>query len=122
MPVSITNRTLVLNAVRRACGAPNARRGRMLAVATATMAFTGLRPGEVLALQARDVNDGGAVLWVPGTKNEGGQAPNPVDAEFQTVPLGAATGKGAGQVLFDHQPQRKRASKDARKTRLDALL
>lgn len=96
--------------------------GDPLAVAAATMAFTGLRPGEAMALQARDVDDGGAVLWVPGTKTKAARRQIPVDAEFQPVLLAAATGKGAGELLFDHEPQRRRVAKDACKARRDALL
>lgn len=96
--------------------------GDPLAVAAATMAFTGLRPGEVVALQARDVDDGGAVLWVPGTKTAAAKRQIPVDAEFQPMLLGAATGKGADALLFDFEPERRRPTKDPRKARLDALL
>ena len=42
--------------------------GDPLALAAVTMAVTGCRPGEVLALRARDVDDGGSVLHVDGTK------------------------------------------------------
>lgn len=41
-----------------------------LALAAATMIVTGCRPSEVLSLRARDVDDGGALLHVYGTKTK----------------------------------------------------
>jgi integrase len=93
-----------------------------LALAAATMIVTGCRPSEVLGLRARDVDDGGAILHVYGTKTKKAKRPIPVDPAYQPILLGAATGKGADELLFDFIPERQRKSKDPGKAKRDALL
>jgi integrase len=96
--------------------------GDPLALAAATMAFCGLRPGEVLALVARDVDDGGALLHVYGTKTRAARRPIAVDPAFQPHLLEATRGKAAGDLLFDFERSRKRTNQDPAKSRKDALL
>lgn len=93
-----------------------------LALAAVTMAVTGVRPGEVLALRARDVDDGGAILHVYGTKTRAAKRSVPVDPAFQPILTGAALGKEPDAFLFDFQPERDRGHKDEGKAKRDALL
>ena len=93
-----------------------------LALAAATMIVTGCRPSEVLSLRARDVDDGGALLHVYGTKTKKAKRPIPVDPAYQPILLGAAKGKASDELLFDFIPERQRASKDHGKAKRDALL
>jgi integrase len=95
--------------------------GDPLALAAVTMAFTGCRPGEVLALKARDVDDQGAILHVRGTKTRAARRTIPVDPAFQGILLAAAHRLAPDAVLFEAAPERHRASKDASKAGLDAL-
>src|SRR5262249_34496369 len=75
------------------------------------------------ALRARDVDDGGAVLWIYGTKTERAKREVQVDPDFQPILLGAASGKAPDDLLFGFQPQRRRkVAKDPAKVRKDALL
>ena len=75
-----------------------------LALAAATMIVTGCRPSEVLSLRARDVDDGGALLHVYGTKTKKARRPIPVDPAYQPILLGAAKGKASDELLFDSFP------------------
>jgi integrase len=93
-----------------------------LALAAATMIVTGCRPSEVLSLRARDVDDGGALLHVYGTKTKKAKRPIPVDPAYPPILLGAATGKASDELLFDFVPERQRASKDQGKAKRDTLL
>jgi integrase len=92
-----------------------------LALAAVTMAVTGCRPGEVLALRARDVDDGGAILHVYGTKTRAAKRSIPVDPAFQPVLLGVATGKAPDSLLFEFEPERVRPHQDEGKAKRDAL-
>ena len=96
--------------------------GRPLALAAVTMVVTGCRPGEVLALRSRDVNDGGTILHVRGTKTKAAKRSIPIDPAFQPILMGAALGKESDALLFDFQPERERANKDEGKAKRDALL
>jgi integrase len=96
--------------------------GDPLALAAVTMAVTGCRPGEVLALRARDVDDGGAVLHVDGAKTEAARRMVHVDPAFQPMLLGIARTKAPTALLFDFEGQRSRKTKDPDKARRDALL
>ncbi|MEO8211701.1 MAG: tyrosine-type recombinase/integrase [Myxococcales bacterium] len=96
--------------------------GDPLALAAATCAFTGLRPGEVMALQARDCDDGGALLWVERGKTERAKREVEVDPQWQPVLRRQAEGKFAGDPLFPYEPTRVRASSNPVKARTDALL
>ena len=91
--------------------------GRPLALAAVTMVVTGCRPGEVLASRSRDVNDGGTILHVRGTKTKAAKRSIPIDPAFQPILMGAALGKESDALLFDFQPERERANKDARARR-----
>lgn len=77
---------------------------------------------EVLALTARDVDDGGTLLHVYGTKTGAAKRPILVDLAFQPYLLEAAQGKAPGDLLFPWTPSRKRQARDPGKGRKDALL
>lgn len=96
--------------------------GDPLALAAVTMAVTGCRPGEVMALRGRDVDDGGAVLHVDGTKTEAAERVISVDPAFQPLLLGIARTKAPTALLFEYERQRSRVTKDPDKARRDALL
>jgi integrase len=93
-----------------------------LAVAAVTMAVTGCRPGEVLALRARDVDDGGSLLHIYGTKTRAAKRSIPVESAYQPILMGAALGKEPDALLFDFEPERDRVCKDRGKAKRDALL
>jgi len=96
--------------------------GDPLAIAAVTAAVVGCRASEVLNLRARDVDDGGALLHVTGTKTRAAKRAVPVDPAFQPLLRGWASGKAPDGLLFEFEPQRVRASKDRAKARRDALL
>jgi integrase len=121
-PVSRGKKQLRIDAGRKFVTAA-IEAGDPLAMAAATMAFCGLRPGEVVALVAEDVDDDGRVLWVPGTKTAAAKREIPVDPQFTPYLVAAARGKAPDAVLFDHVPERRRRGhRDANKARKDALL
>jgi len=96
--------------------------GDPLALAAATMALTGLRPGEVMALRARDCDDGGALLWVDASKTEAGRRVVDVEEAFRPMLVALTEGKAAGDPLFAFEPRRRRANTTPTKARTDALL
>ena len=102
--------------------------GDPLAVAAATLAFCGLRPAEVLALVARNVDAGGALLHVPGTKTKAAKRKVNVDPAFAPYLLAQTEGKAPGDLLFPWTPERVRARRevwnedDETNARKDALL
>jgi integrase/recombinase XerD len=93
-----------------------------LALAAATAIFTGCRASEVLSLTARDVDDGGRILHVRGTKTKKAKRPIDVDPALQPTLMAAKLGKKPDELLFDFRPKRARAHKDALKAKRDALL
>lgn len=96
--------------------------GDPLAMAAATMALTGLRPGEVMALKARDVDDGGALLWIEKAKTKAGRREVEVEEAFRPMLVELTKGKAAGDPLITFTPERARRQKDPAKARTDALL
>lgn len=96
--------------------------GDPLAIAAATMAVTGLRPGEVMALKARDCDDNGALIWVERGKTRKASRTIEVEPAFRSVLSAAAKGKSAGDLLFEFTPERKRHHQNIAKARTDALL
>jgi len=110
-------RQLRIDDARKFIGAALAD-GSPLALAAATQAFCGLRPGEVVELQVRDVDDRGRLLWVAGTKTRAAKREVPVDPAFVPHLVRAAAGREPGERLF---PWEGEASKDAHKARKDAL-
>jgi integrase len=92
--------------------------GSPLALAAATQAFCGLRPGEVVELQVRDVDDRGRLLWVAGTKTRAAKREVAVDPAFVPHLVAAASGREPGERLFPWEPA---DSKDPHKARKDAL-
>ena len=98
------------------------RRSDPLALAAATMVLTGLRPGEVMALEVRDCDDSAAVLWVESGKTDAARRAVEVAAELRPFLIRMTSGRSALEDLFQLEPCRRRASKDEAKSRTDALL
>jgi integrase len=98
------------------------RQGDPLALAAATMVLTGLRPGEVMALNVRDCDDGAAVLWVESGKTDAARRAVEVAAELRPFLDRLASGRPPLEPLFQLDPRRRRTSKDGAKSRTDALL
>lgn len=98
--------------------------GDPLALAAATMAVTGLRPGEVMALKARDCDDGGALLWVEKGKTAAARREVEVEEAFRPMLLAMVEGKASGDPLFSFVavPRGRRPSGNVTKARTDALL
>lgn len=96
--------------------------GDPLAVAAATMAVTGLRPGEVMALMARDCDDGASVIWVERGKTRKARRTIDVEPAFRAVLAKVTVGKAAGDLLFSFEGKRRRPNTNPTKARIDALL
>lgn len=96
--------------------------GDSLAIAAATMAVTGLRPGEVMALQARDCDDGASVIWVERGKTRKARRTIEVEPAFRPVLARMTKGKAAGDLLFSYEGHRRRQNTNVAKARTDALL
>jgi integrase len=64
--------------------------------------YCGLRAGEVRGLQARDVDLGGALLWVDGTKSEEAARRVEVPEALQPLLLAQAASR-EGQSLWQHK-------------------
>jgi integrase len=93
-----------------------------LAVACAAMIYTGLRPGEIMGLQVRDLDADGTILWVEESKTEAGKRGVEVAEVFRPFLESLARGRKSQDYLFDFQPERSRTCRDERKRRTDALL
>jgi len=93
-----------------------------LAIACAAMVFTGLRPGEIMNLQVRDLDADGTILWVEKSKTEAGKRAVEVAEVFQPFLKSLAQGRKSQDYLFDFQPERSRICQDKRKRRTGALL
>lgn len=96
--------------------------GDPLAIAAATMAVTGLRPGEAMALQARDCDDGASVIWVVRGKTRKARRMIAVEPRFRPALARMTEGKAAGDLLFAYEGTRRRTNTDPAKARTDALL
>lgn len=92
-----------------------------LAAAAATMLYTASRPGEVMNLRVRDVDDGAAILWIHGTKTEASKDRVKVFEGLREVLLFHARDRKPDDFLFEFRPQRSRASANPAKSRTDAL-
>jgi len=93
-----------------------------LAVACAAMIYTGLRPGEVMGLQVRDLDADGTILWVENSKTEAGRRGVEVAEVFRPFLRALAQGRNSQDYLFELKLERSRKCKDERKRRMDALL
>jgi len=93
-----------------------------IALACAAMVYTGLRPGEIMGLQVRDLDADGTVLWVEKSKTEAGKRAVEVAEPFRPFLQGLARGRQSQDYLFDFKPERIRACQDERKQRIDVLL
>jgi integrase len=77
--------------------------GELGAVAALLTGLCGLRAGEVVALTVRDLDAGGAVLWIAQSKTEAGRRQVLVPAELQPHLRAAAKGKlPLAKLLGDH--------------------
>ncbi|MFA9271823.1 MAG: tyrosine-type recombinase/integrase, partial [Baekduiaceae bacterium] len=80
-----------------------ARRGDLGAVAVLCAAWMGLRSGEIVRLQVRDVDDGGRVLWIAEAKTRAGRRrvaiPTPIQSIFATL----TKGRAAAEPLFGEE-------------------
>lgn len=93
-----------------------------LAVACAAMIYTGLRPGEIMGLQVRDLDADGTILWVEKSKTEAGKRGVEVAEVFRPFLQSMARGRNSQDYLFEFKPERARVCADERKRRVDALL
>ena len=93
-----------------------------MAMACAAMVFTGLRPGEIMNLQVRDLDADGTILWVERSKTEAGKRAVEVAEVFQPFLKSLAQGRKSQDYLFDFLPERSRICHDKRKRRTGALL
>ena len=98
--------------------------GDPLAIAAATMVLTGIRPGEAMTLQLRDLDDDGRLLWVAseGGKTEAAERHQEVPEELRTYLLQLAQDRPPTSWLFDFEASRKRRTTNVYKSRRDALL
>jgi integrase len=86
------------------------------------MVYTGLRPGEVMALQIRDLDANASILWVEEGKTLASRRGVEIAEVFRPYLQAMAKGRGGEDYLFDFKLQRSRTCKDVRKRRVDALL
>ena len=72
------------------------------AVAALMTVLLGMRAGEIVSRQVRDLDDKGRLLWIPDSKTPAGkrqlEVPDPIRAHLQRL----AKGKGGGDLLFGH--------------------
>jgi integrase len=81
----------------------------------------GTRPGEVVDLRCRDVDAGGTVLWVDGTKTEAAKRAANVPPELRRILLNLVAGRSGDALLFIFEAERRRKSKNPTKARRDFL-
>lgn len=93
-----------------------------IAIACAAMVYTGLRPGEIMGLQVRDLDANGGLLWVEKSKTEAGKRAVEVADVFRPLLQTLVKGRQSQDYLFEFKAERSRACQDVRKQRLDALL
>lgn len=74
----------------------------------------GARAGEVVLRQARDVDDGGRLLWIPDSKTAAGRRQVDVPAQLAPHLLRLASRKLPAAPLFEHAAGRARAQDWAR--------
>lgn len=77
-----------------------AQGGDLGALGCLMMLLLGLRCGEVLARQARDLDDGGTVLWIPRGKTKNARRRLQVPELLQPLLRALALGKAPEQLLF----------------------
>lgn len=73
------------------------------AVAALVALVCSLRPSEIVQLEARDVDDGGALLWIDGARLKEKNTRRPVaiaDPELQSLLVRAAAGKAPSDLLL----------------------
>ena len=82
-------RRLVAHAILQACwsdeeaGTPNLRFNREGALAVLVALLMGMRAGEVVMIEKRDLDDGGKLLWISDSKTEAGKRTLRVPAVLQ---------------------------------------
>jgi site-specific recombinase XerD len=80
-----------------------AERGDVAAVAVAAVFIFGTRSSELVERQVRDLDDEGAVLWVPDSKTDAGRRTLEVPELLQPHLIAAAKGRPALAPLFLNQ-------------------
>ena len=93
-----------------------------LALACAAMVYTGLRPGEIMGLQIRDLDADGTVLWVEKSKTEAGKRAVEVAKVFRPFLQGLTKDRQPEDFLFEFKAVFPKPCGNERKQRLDALL
>jgi integrase len=82
-----------------------ARAGDDGALAALLALITSLRPSEIVQLAARDVDDGGAILWIAGAKVKTANTRRPIeiaDRALRTLLVNVAAGKQPTERLFPY--------------------
>jgi len=77
-----------------------AQGGDVGAVAALVCFLCSLRASEVLALQVRDVDDGGRLLWPNRSKTDAGSRPREIAPVLQPLLLKLTEGKGPTDLIF----------------------
>jgi integrase len=91
-------RRFVATALERAGG------GDVAAVAALMALLLGMRAGEVLGRVARDLDDGGRVLWITRGKTDNARRRLDVPDVLRPLLLGLAAGKRPEELLFGQSP------------------
>jgi integrase len=73
------------------------------AIAVLTQLFLGLRSSEVLTRHVRDLDDEGAILWIPAGKTENARRRLEVPEVLRPFLVRLAAGKGPDDLLFETQ-------------------
>jgi len=76
--------------------------GEVGAVAALMALVMGMRANEIVSRVARDLDDGGKLLWIPDSKTEAGRRTLQVPAVLQPYLVGLAEGKASEAKLFGH--------------------
>jgi integrase len=82
-----------------------------LALAVVTMLYTGMRPGEAMALRVRDLDDGATVLWVAAEDGKTAAARRMVEVNppaLGTLLAELAEGRPGTEYLFPFESKKKR--------------
>ena len=77
-----------------------AHKGDVPALGALLMMYLGLRQGEVVERVARDIDDGGRVLWVPSGKTKNARRRLKIPEHLRSLILAVAKDKDADELLF----------------------
>jgi integrase len=93
--------------------------GDPAALAVVVALVFGLRVGEVVSLKCRDLDAGGTLLVIDGTKTNASKRAQEVPLELQPLLRQLAEGQSGNASLFRFEDKRKRAAKDPHKAAKD---